>query len=288
MTNRPPSAMPLASAFFIQLFLLLLDAPTCGAQQTKTSIISPDPKIQAIISRVIDEYAKDQEHEDFRKALKMLDELAIKSPEILVPQLIYYSLHARNEKEAVGIMGVMGHLGTKVGYAMRQGLIPLLETSDKKTLEAVYGWLLGIDGHERPNEESNVMFYRKSLFSQKQAPPPGLVNYVYRLTPSKALLLFGEIDSEKPKVGEFPRDLMWSDHVVTTVKWRLRNLFLQEGDLVQVRKELDTLSKHKGWYARRYVVEVMRENPKLGTPEIAERLKKDANPLVSEAAKHLK
>ncbi|MCI0638284.1 MAG: hypothetical protein L0Y72_05945 [Gemmataceae bacterium] len=266
-----------------------------GEQEAGPSIV-PDEKIQSLISRAVI-LVKDEVDADARTALKSLNDMAARIPEVLAPQLIYHSLHSSDETSALGSIVLMGHLGTKWESQMRQALIPFLEMSDKKAVDEVSMWLHGIDSHKNPSPESNVLYYRETLLRQKKTPPAGLVDYVFDISPSRALLLLGEIYSKEPKFGNWPRDLMWSDHVVTTVGWRASNRFLQEGDLEKARKELDHLSKHEGWYARRYVVEILGGvprfhgtwgNPKLGTPEIIERLTKDSHPLVRERAKLLK
>ena len=100
---------------------------------------------------------------------------------------------------------------------------------------------------------------------QKKAPPHGLVDYLYAHSASKALLFFGDIYNEKPDVRfTHPPDLMWADHIIQTVEWRIKNGFVKEGDLEQARKELETLSKHDAWYARRYAVEVIRMEHAIG------------------------
>jgi hypothetical protein len=283
--ERMPSTRFAAVGFCFVLFLVL-PKPIWCSEPKGSAVISPDSKIQATISRVIN--AKGDDDKEAREAMNSLKEMARTTPEVVAPQIIYYSLHASNEREGWGIIGMMKHLSTW-GSEMRRGLIPLLETKDENIRREVSGWLAGIDHSARPRtEELDVVFYRETLLKQKNAPPLGLVDYVFDHAPSKALLLFGEIYADPPQIPlTWPRDLMWSDHVITTIKWRLRNRFLQEGDLEKAQKELDALSKHEGWYARRYVVEVMRGIPTLGTPEIAKRLKKDAHPLVRDSAKTL-
>ena len=60
---------------------------------------------------------------------------------------------------------------------------------------------------------------------------------------------------------------------------------MQDGDLTSAHKEMEKLSKHKDWFVRLYVAEVVGRDPELGTPQIVERLLKDQNPLVAEALK---
>lgn len=245
--------------------------------------INPDEKIQATIRRVF--MAKDEDDKEAKEAMKRLTEMASKTPEVLAPQIIYYSLHVKDEREGWGILGMMAHFGTNWGPEIRRSIIPFLETDDNNLLREVTIWLSNIDGEFiEARVESTMLYYRETLKAKKEAPPPGLVNYVYSTNPSQALLLFDDIYWKQP----WPHNLKWSDHIINIVKWRIRNRYLQEGDLEKAQKELDGLSKHEGWYARRYVVEVLSASPKLGTADIVNRLKKDPNPLVAEPAKLLK
>jgi hypothetical protein len=261
---------------------VLLPNPWSGGQETTVLTVTPDAKIQATIHRVV--IAKDDKDKDARLAMEKLNLLIRKSPDVLAPQLVYYKMQVKEEQAGFRTIGMMAHFTRTWASEIRRGLIPLLETKNDELRREVALWLANADNRLAITGETNLMHYRQTLLRQKESPPPRLVDYVFGY-PGQALLLFGEIYSEKPKFGEPPRALVWSDHVISTVKWRLLNRFLQDGDLEKAQKELDALSKHEGWYARRYVVQVLREVPKLGTREIVERLQNDSNPLVSDAAK---
>lgn len=259
--------------------LVAILTPPCGAQARQAPKISPDLKIQELIRQVI--YAPNEDDKQLREALKAIREIAIRAPESLGPQLIYYGARAKNEKEGVGMLMMIHRLGPN--SALQDSIVPFLESDNQRVQEEASIWLYNMDGEETLDPSaSKLRFYYDTLLRQKKAPPPGLVSYVFEISPSRALLLFGRIYSPKPKAEEPPRPLLWSDHLVTTVKWRLSHRFLKKGDLEAARKELDLLSKHEGWYARRYVVEVLRDIPQLGSPAIVERLKKDVDPLVRE------
>jgi hypothetical protein len=275
---------PIASLLWL-LFHLVIANGRCGAQQPLHPNITPDAKIQATINRVI--MAKDENDKETREAMNELTEMARLKPETLAPQLIYYKINVKGEKEGLASIGMMGYFTRMWSSEMRKALIPFLEAEDERIPREVGVWLGNVDNRLAITGKANLMAYRETLLRQKESPPRGLVAYVFAY-PGHALLLFGDIYSEKPKFGEFPRDLMWSDHVVTTVQWRLVKGFIQDGDLEKAREELDKLSRHQAWYARRYVTEVVREAPKLGTPEIINLLKKDAHPLVNESARLIK
>jgi len=276
---------PLLRSMTLTGVLALADVSCCEGGIA----ISPDKKIQAMIRQFAN--AKDPDDLDARTAMKGLTKLARSAPEVLAPQLVYYSMRADSGK-GLGSLELMGHFTPRWGLHLRKGLIPLLEARDTKIKREASDWLAVIDNYDNSlsRDQDNVLAVYKPLFAGKKAmPPPGLVDYVFTFNPRKALLLLGEVYLEKagPRVAEL-RALVWADHVIHTAKWRIENQFLQKGDLAKAQKEIDSLSKHEGWYARRYVVEIMRDDPELGAPEILERLKKDLNPLVSEAAKSVK
>jgi hypothetical protein len=271
---------------FAMLLLAAFVIPS-NAQNIKPPIIMPDTKIQKLLSQWIN--APDEYHRDANEALKQLKELAHSAPKSLAPQLIYRMARAKNEKEALGMLGLTGNFSTD--SELRFPLVPFLESDDEKILEAATIWLHGLDGFGRKTEPA-LDSYLRFLLRQKESPPPGLVKYLYEISPGHALLVFGKIYSDRPKFDAkpdpWPRPLMWSDHLISTVKWRIRNRFLEEGDLEKARKELDTLSKHEGWYVRRYVVHVIDDVRQFRTQEIVDRLKKDTNPLVADQAKLLR
>ena len=272
-------SITLLAALAVSVLFLSLGGP-CAGQPGKGPAIAPDPKIQEMLRQFV--RAKDEA--DAQKAKKSINEMARTMPEVLVPQIIYYELHATSQED-VGILSVMGHISRAWGSQTRTGLLPLLESGDKKTHETAYGYLGGVDGFHSPGFEHNIWSYRDAILRQKKAPPPGLVDYLFFRGQSTSLLFFGQIYSDDPNLKEATRPLEWSDHVITTVKWRIEKRFVQEGDMQKAQKELDDLSKHDGWYARRYVVSIMHGTPKLRVPEIVNRLVKDPNPLVAGAAK---
>ena len=180
----------------LSLGLLLFLPLPCGAQPKKDTPISPDPKIQELIRRFINaqDFEKDEDHPDGLKAMKSLNELANKKPDVLGPQLIYYDLRTRNEQEGLGMMRLNRHFILNWGPDMQGGLIPLLETNDKKVSQAARSWLADIDGFAGHGRGVDIGSYRKRLSDQKKAPPPGLVDYLFGY-PGKSLVLFGEIYS---------------------------------------------------------------------------------------------
>lgn len=248
----------------------------------KAPLTSSDPKIQELINAVV--YAPDDDAKEVREAVKKLWIMARKSPKLLAPQLIHYGARAKNETESVGMLMMVKRLGPP--FQLLEPMLPFLESEDERIQEEAIIWLRAIDlasstgGDCTDPAQSRLMSYRQALLQRKGAPPPALVTYLYATSPSHAMLILAQIDSEHVKRDQFPRDLMWSDHLITTVKWRIRKRFLKPGDIESAHQEMEALSKHPGWYARRYVVEVLREYPELGTPQIRDRLKKDENPLV--------
>lgn len=269
------------------LILVCTAARVTWSGEKKKASVSPDPKIQKLLRTVANAKEEQQCDKEVCMATITLERMSRESPELLGPQLVYFSAHA-NETEWIGMALLARRLMLEGG--LREPIIPLLESDDKKIREEAENYLRGLDsaqtaGRDQSDpEQSSVGFYAKVLLAQKNSPPPGLVAYLYRQSPGQAMVLFGAIYLAKPAFAEYPRGLIWSQHLVSTVMWRQRKRFLQEGDLDKALKEIEKLSKHEGWYVRRYVVEMLRDDRGYGTPEMIERLKKDAHPLVREPA----
>src|SRR5438093_12986973 len=96
-STRPGSISVCALLFLVGSQPLWCDGP-------KTPKVAPDAKIQATLRTIVTGKPEDDKVKD---AMRILDDIALRSPELLAPQIIYYSLHVSNEKEAWNILGVM-------------------------------------------------------------------------------------------------------------------------------------------------------------------------------------
>lgn len=267
------------------LLVLALFGSGWGAISADHGAVSPDEKIQAMIRRLV--HAENEDDPETRRGLNQLKAMAKEKPDTLVPQLILFKLRAKDEQAGWGVVGLM-LVVSQWDREVRLALVPLLDSRDEAVRREAFHWLTTLDGGLQPGPAYHIRRYRPVILRNRGAPPPGLVKHLFNLSPGEALLFFGKIYLEGEDNGPGVRSLRWSDHLISTAVWRKTHHFLQPGDLEAAREALESLSRHEGWYARRYAVEMINRNPGLGTPTIVRRLRKDAHPLVREAAESMK
>lgn len=82
------------------------------------------------------------------------------------------------------------------------------------------------------------------------------------------------------------REIELSEHIVSNAIWLQQNDFAErfQAALPEANAELAKLAKHKQWWVRLYVAEIMRQHPQIRQPELVRQLSADSNELVSKAA----
>jgi hypothetical protein len=156
--------------------------------------------------------------------------------------------------------------------------------------------------------------------------PAGFIRYIYERSPGRALLVFayagqhGNVSARLQAIGKAiearqqgkepevqdgtgqqlevrrqarvreRRDIQLAEHIVSNAIWLKENEFAEQfqAALPEAVAELATLAKHKQWWARLYVAEMMRRYPALRQPAIVQQLAADSNALVSKVAKSAK
>lgn len=150
--------------------------------------------------------------------------------------------------------------------------------------------------------------------------PVSLVDYLYERSPGEALLVMSnagvdvkaqlqavrtrmeanrqdrELTSEeRDRIDEVQeqserramerREILLAEHVVANAIWLKQNKFyLRFGmALPEAKEQLTKLSKNEKWWARRYVVEIMRRYPELRVDTVWDDLSDDDNELVRKA-----
>jgi hypothetical protein len=85
-------------------------------------------------------------------------------------------------------------------------------------------------------------------------------------------------------------EILLAEHVIGNAIWLNENGFAErfQRALPEVNAELTNLAKHREWWARLYVAEIMRQHPELRQANVVQRLCTDSNALVSKAAKSVK
>jgi hypothetical protein len=81
-----------------------------------------------------------------------------------------------------------------------------------------------------------------------------------------------------------------AEHIISDAIWLRENRFEErfQMTLPEAAGELAKLAKQEEWWARLYVVEIMRRHRELRDAAVLEQLRKDGNALVSAAAKSVR
>jgi hypothetical protein len=188
-------------------------------------------------------------------------------------------------------------------------LAPYLDASNRPLRGFVRDWFQGHDDYDD---------YKKYVMlnvSRKEEVPVPFIKYLYGRSPGKALLVFraGSVDVraqlqtvreqiEAAREGREPttpeqeqkeqrdsqkrREVLLAEHIVSNALWLHKNGFNErfQAALPEAMAELEKLAKHNQWWARLYVVYIMRQNPVLLQDHVLRQLAEDENALVSEAA----
>ena len=68
------------------------------------------------------------------------------------------------------------------------------------------------------------------------------------------------------------------------VIWKQRYGFLSRSENdTEVGRELANLARHRAWWARLYVAEIMRQHPAFRQPALVSQLESDPNPFIVRA-----
>jgi hypothetical protein len=251
-------------------------ADAAGDDQAK---VDPDPAFQAAVASVV--RAADEQQQ--RAALGRLRAMDDAAREQLIRQLVYYSSHAANTKDAMAAGAVIHWLGIP-DSAVVSALVPLLDTPDADMRRSARGILRGFEswtaGH-RPD----FSVYRENIADRLRGgeePPVGLIQHLYEADPGEALLtLMRAYQLREP--GEL-KLVLWAEHVVSDVLWKQQYGFLSPDEIEPAAaEELVRLSTHPAWWARLYVAETMRQHPAFRQSALIAHLARDPHPLVRAA-----
>src|SRR5581483_7122434 len=137
--------LPLYSCITLATILLLMMPRLLSGQELTTAPqIKPDPDIQRLLEALL-KY-KWPDDKEARDAMKSVRELTFKTPEVLVAQVLYFSLHSKAAKGDWGWFGLQVKLASESGDFVQRGVIPFLESKDDALRKEAQNWLLMVDG----------------------------------------------------------------------------------------------------------------------------------------------
>jgi hypothetical protein len=248
--------------------------------------------------------------EVFREAQKV-KELVADEDEI-VRQLAVFVATTESSEDTHVLLSLMIWRYLQVSPAATiRILAPYLDASDDSLRGFAREWLSGHDDYE------DYKKYVRWQVSRDEAVPAPLIKLLYERSPGQALQVFrsGSVDvrahvqaaiaqleatgqeledleptpqeQEESERKELKgREILLAEHIVSNALWLHRHKYeerLQEA-LPEAMAELEKLAKHEQWWARLYVVYIMRQNSVLLQDHILRKLAEDENELVSKAA----
>jgi hypothetical protein len=276
---------------------------TCarGADQDEREVITPDKAIQEQIERTVEAFYNAPETSGRDRAMSelvKLEQVAGRDRPKLIQQLLLYESQVLGDKSMMPLV-ILQYLHYSDGF-MVEALAPYVNTEDPKLRHLVRDRLEAIDrleGEKRdrlngPNYRVYERYVRARIQREKPIPLP-LVGYMYGKAPGMALLAFVEAHQWRldglPSTHKWPKEkgepLVWAEHVVSEAIWREEHRLKEKFEEARPEAiaELEKLSKHDTWWVRLYVAEILQQHSAFRSPEMVERLKKDAHELVREA-----
>jgi hypothetical protein len=170
-------------------------------------------------------------------------------------------------------------------------LAPYLDADNPQLRESVRLWFrlhdtAGTDNGGtppiKPVNYEDYLEYVESMLAHKEDVPPPFIKYIFNSSPGRALLVFAYANSGKVQRHE----IELAEHIVSNAIWLNKNGFTDrfQAALPETNEQLAKLAKGE-WWAKLYVIYVMRQNPILLKAQTLRQLEDDSNELVRGAAK---
>lgn len=176
--------------------------------ETQPSAPRLDPTVQTAIRGLLSTNANEMfsgTEEAFRERLNRVRKLAGGDAE-LVLQLVYFSSHARNMREAM-IPGVIIEQLKIPKTTITTAVLRLLEAKDKATREEAANWLAEAD---KSSSGKGADFGRYTTLLREGQPSHhlGLIGYMYERDPHAALLTLANVYGNKATHAAITAKLM--------------------------------------------------------------------------------
>ncbi|WP_428306524.1 hypothetical protein [Lacipirellula sp.] len=147
---------------------------------------------------------------------------------------------------------------------------------------------------------------------RQDAIPEPLVDFLFERSPGEALLVIqaasvdtaahtriarekleatgdaikpSPLEAKEKRASRGRRETLLAEHIVANALWLKKHAFTTQfrEALPEAQEELTKLSMSEQWWARRYVVEIMRQHPELLRAQVIEDLSEDESELVRKA-----
>jgi hypothetical protein len=276
------------------------------AQDARMLISESDPAIQGQIRRTYDAFlAAGDDTATNCAAFKEVQQLKdVEDKGEVVKQLAIFAATTESEEDShVLLTGLMLNLLDLPSSIPIRVLAPYLDADNRRLRDFTQIWFHNHDSqrriHGRPPLGSvnyyDYMQYVRSTLNRNEEVPIPFIKYLYEDQPGKALLVFA-YGSQRAGISDAPtqrrnvvrarREIELSERTISNAIWLKQNDFDEsfQKALPEAADELAKLAKHREWWARLYVAEIMRRHREFQQKDILQQLTKDDNALVRKAA----
>jgi hypothetical protein len=245
---------------------------------SQPSPIAPDQATQQLLDqagRVVGQARSEERAREFASQLYRIEEISRHREDgFLGAQLVHYVARADEDLKNVWPFVVQIYrLIPNARLSFIAGAIPLLDGENESTRHAAE-FLLTLTA--TANGDECIDFVGIAPFA---VTSDAVARWMYDLDPGKAMIA---IDASSPDFDPVRhRLLLITEHEVADASWREQRGFPVQRDAVTTG--LQSIAQRPEWYARLFVAEAIRRDPKLSSPRLLAVLHNDDHPLVRRA-----
>jgi hypothetical protein len=292
----------------------LIAAARCIAADVDALLAESNPAMQKqleAISRVFHPSDKFSDNVEALREIGKLKEMA--DEETLVKQVAVFSMVPGEEMQPMTAFATLYYLQPRSRVTMRT-LAPYLESENPQLRSFVRKYFQGREFNDY------LSYVRQSVACGEDIPAP-FIRYIYERSPNEALLVFAkgtanisdqlqamrtnlearqqgrdlteleradirQTRTEGQEEGQERREVVLAEHIISNALWLKKRGFDErfQAALPEAVEELKKLAQRE-WWAKLYVIYIMRQNLVLRQDHILRQLADDGNELVSDAAK---
>jgi len=200
-----------------------------------------------------------------------------------VHQLILYVLDATREIRWIAPIVLSERLGLTKSDVF-EAVRPLLDSGGPEVVKVADDWALNyIEGVKRLQDTPDYSLYRSYLTTHKEDASSILVKKMFMKSPGTAFAVMCDVYVEGATERNRLKAVMQQIGVSSII--RVPNPLGGKRIVPpEVEEAMQRLAKSQLWWARLYVVEVMRRTFKYSNEPLLQQLRKDANEIVRERA----
>jgi hypothetical protein len=243
--------------WFVGSAALVATVAGLGLSAPAPDTIVPNPEIQRAIARV----ASATTEEELTGPLILLKAMGGEDFRDLVPQLLYFSMHAADVREGMAAAVIIDRLRITKEQQLR-AVAPYLNTRDLALQRELRNLFSNIDGASA-SQPPDFTLFAPLLRQRADDPPVALIAYMMETAPDRALAALADAYITDPGAR---RALLAGP---------------------RSSADLERLAQHHAWWVRLYVAERVAQDPTLQTPALMQRLRDDPHPSVRAAVSRL-